>query len=84
MMSKKLLLCFGENRRPADIASDGGLAAIKAAAYREFGDAISDSPLIQIWSSEWNSWVDLRDEDGVPAMAKINVLPQLEDLSQVT
>ena len=66
-----------------EIHSDVNRATVESAARAEFGDAISSRPLLQIWSQEWDSWVDLRDDDAVPSMSKILILPQLEDLAQV-
>ena len=68
-----------------EISSDGSREETECAARRVFGDAISGLPLLQIWSQEWDSWVDLSASDGdlVPPMSKILVVPQLQDLSQV-
>ena len=29
-----------------------------------------------MWSKDWDDWVDLKDDDLVPCMAKVKVLPQ--------
>lgn len=78
------LLC-GSPEGSRNTYSDGGIAALQTAAFAEFGDHISGSAalLFQIWSNEWESWLDLRCGEEVPAMSKVQVLPQLEDLSQV-
>lgn len=67
---------------PKDI--DVTRATAKTAAHAEFGDVISSHPLLQIWSQEWDSWIDLRDDDEVPSMSKLLILPQMEDLAQVS
>lgn len=47
------------------------------------GDSVSSKPPVQIWSSEWESWVHLGEAEDVPHMSKIQILPQMEDVSQV-
>jgi hypothetical protein len=78
-VAKEVLLCLGDRRTPTEIPSSRSTVAIERAARALFEDAVSSKPLLQIWRSVWDSWVDLREADNVPDIAKVLIVPQLED-----
>ena len=70
---------------------DAGRTDVLQVVQQEYGEAVAGEPLLQLWSAEWDSWVDMREGDAVPPMSKVRVIagvstPQaeLQDVAQVS
>lgn len=75
---KKLLLHFGNRRTPVQIPANGGKPAIEEAARTVFSLDVAQNLMLQIWSSEWDSWVDMSDTDEVPSMSKVLIVAEVQ------
>ena len=81
MEEKELLVCFDERRTVLKVPRDGTSEDILTVVIAKFGsEAVSRRPILQLWSSRW---VDLQEEQVVPDMSKIKLIPQMETSSEV-
>jgi hypothetical protein len=84
MEEKEFLVFFGERRTVVKVPKDGTSQDIVTAAITQFGsESVSRRPLLQLWSAKWDSWVDITEDQVLPDMSKIKLIPQTETSSEV-
>jgi hypothetical protein len=68
MTEKTILVCLEESRRPARIALGGSLGAVEKATRALYPSKNWEAYVLvfQIWSPEWDSWIDLCEGDEIP------------------
>ena len=86
--TKTVLVCFGERKRPVNIAQDSSLKDVKLAIVNEYEDvlprstsstneSIAEKLLLQVKAEEWEGvFVDVKEEDDIPDKSVLRIVEE--------
>lgn len=69
--SVRLLLCLDERKKP--VTFTGTLADLKDLASSAFADVSLDGSVLQIWSAEFECWIDLESTEDIVDKTHIQI-----------